>query len=360
MASVPPLYDDPNQRRKLPSLTNSGQVVGGLHDQMDQSLTGAPTNTGPMAPVPNVPNTEGTSRPPTQTAPVPATPALPTGWEDAGNGMVLNPSTGQRLPTNHPAWQQILSQSQPATAPTAPGGVVTAPPVPADTGAPTTPAPVDIETPYKAALLKQLEQAGTPASLTDPALKGQADAFSLAQTRAKERARSALAERAAGEGGTGTSSGAFNNDLVGLEQQQGESEGGFNASLVGEANKQKLAQMQSTLARMGSDIDSAAGRALQQKIADMQTKMQRDALAENARQANQSAENQRLGITSQSDLGRMDIGLRDKLGTAGLNAQIAQMLLNNLQFGQGLGADLSKFGASLNQNALLNLLGGLG
>ncbi len=77
-----------------------------------------------------------------------------------------------------------------------------------------------LNTALKDALLKLLGQ-GDP-SLSDPALAAQSGAFGVQQQRAKERARSAMAERAAAEGGPGVDSGAFEGGLRQLEEQQGE------------------------------------------------------------------------------------------------------------------------------------------
>lgn len=252
--------------------------------------------------------------------------------------------------------------------------------------------PGDTQSVYKDALLKQIAQAGTPADLNDPGLKAQSDAFAVGQSRSLDQARSAMAERASQDGTAGVNSGAFDNNLTGMYERQGENVAGNNAALVGDANKQKLGQMQSALQMMGNDINSEAGRQLQDKIASMQAQIQRDSLAqsgsqfdrslaqsgsqydrslaqsgsqfgqsleEQKRASMQDAELKRLGIDSSNSLGSRDLALRDKLGTGGLNAQIAQMLMQNQQYGQGLSAHSAEFSAGLNHDALLRLLGGL-
>jgi hypothetical protein len=252
-------------------------------------------------------------------------------------------------------------------APIAPPG--TAPP---PTTAPPATAPAAPTDPnaaaYQTALLKMLGDSQTPASLGDAALKNQSDAYAVGQSRSLDQARSAMAERAAAEGSTGTSSGAFDQGLAGLYGQQGENQAGYNANLVGQANQQKLTQMQNALTMMGNDVNSAEGRALQGHIADMQAQIQRDQLTQQNSQFGQSQaqqlqesqaanELQKLGITTQGNLGAGDLALRQQLGSGQLNLGLLQALMGNQQFGQNLGAQLGMFSSGQNQQALLQMLG---
>jgi hypothetical protein len=245
-----------------------------------------------------------------------------------------------------------------------------------------------------------LDQASTPATLNDPTIKAQSDAANVGLTRATEAGRAALAERMAQEGGGGVDSGAFNNELAGLFNQQGEQQAGINAGLVGDANKSKVQQLQAALTMMGNDVNSAEGRALTRELSkaqlaegarefemnyglegkrlgetirqfDVTTQAGKDALAqqlaifkqqmaEQGREFDVDAAMKKLGIESQTSLGTSDLALRDKLGTGGLNAQILSMLMNNDQYNKGLGADLGKFNASQNSSYLNALLGQLG
>jgi hypothetical protein len=283
--------EDPTKPKRVP-----GPVIG------DPNLAGGPPPPIPASPAPASP------------APAPST---PDPFAAMGGGVQVG---GGWVPANHPS-------AQPAGAP-APVGA-----------APGAPGAAQSPTLYKDALTKMLGDSQTPASLNDPALKAQSEAFSVGQTRASEQARAQAAERNAAMGLS--SSGAMDGDIAGILERQGEAESGYNAGLVGDANKSKLQQMQAALAMMGNDMNSAEGRALQKQIAD------------------QEAELRRLGISTQADLGKQDLSLRDKLGSGGLNAQIMQMLMQNQQFGQNLGAQTGMFGANLNQQALLSLLGGL-
>jgi hypothetical protein len=406
--AVADLYQDPNQKKKDPNAPPGDLAQAPSPAGMNNSVTGDPrpgTTGGPQPATAPIAPPSYDPRPGTQTGPAPAapqtpaaplaapaapaapaaaTPALAPGWTQAANGMVTNTATGQMVPMNHPIYQQALAASAPAAAPTDPthGGDGPQPPVPIappDTTAPpgtapptTTPAaPPTEQQNYLTALTQQLQQAGTPASLSDPALKAQSDAYAVGQSRATDQARSAMAERAAAEGSTGTSSGAFDQGLVGLIGQQGENMAGENASLVGQANTQKLAQMQNALQMMGSDVNSEAGRQLQQHIADMQAQIQRDQLtqqntqfgksqAQQLQESQAANELQKLGITTQGALGQGDLALRGRLGDQQGNLSLLGLLMNNDQFRQQLGQQGAQFGAGLDQSGLLGLLGMLG
>lgn len=409
------------------------------------NLADAPRNPGPMAPQPAEQPTSTTNappsfdpRPPPTAPPAPAQPgaATPPDPFAASGGGTYFASTGQWVPNNNAA---ALAAAQAAnggvagvgggtTPPSVPGvppavpvapvapptspetptaptpempvAPLTPPPAPTSLPPPTPAAPDPNTAAYKSALLKMLDQASTPATLEDPALKAQSDAAAVGLTRNTERGRAALAERMAQQGGAGVDSGAFNNELAGLFNQQGEQQAGINAGLVGDANKQKVQQLQAALTMMGNDVNSEQGRALTKELAqaqlaegakefeqnfglegkklaetirqfDTSTQAGKDALAQQlemfklsqAQQGKQfdvDAALKRMGIESQTALGQGDLALRDKLGTGGLNAQIMQMLLQNDQFGKSLGADLGKFNASQGSNYLSALLGQLG
>ena len=356
---------DPTKKPPVdPNDPNAGPLGVATNPDAMTNAIGDPRPVSQLTPQPADPITPPAfydPRPGVTGAPTPAAPtsaATPPDPFAASGGGQYNATTGQWVPNNNAA---ALTAAGLPSAPATPGAQPGTTPQPAApvTPAAATPATVgtDESGPYQAALLKALGDAQTPASIGDAALKNQSDAYAVGQSRATDQARSAMAERAAAEGGTGTSSGAFDQGVLGLIGQQGENQGAYNANLVGQANQAKLAQLQSTLSQMGSDVNSQAGRDLQQQIATMQNQVQKDSLAEQAREANQSSANQVLGINSQTQLGQGDLALRDKLGTGGLNAQIAQMLLQNQQFGQSLGAQTGEFSAGMNQQSLLQLLG---
>ncbi len=345
----------------------------------------------------------------TQDMPVPGHPGQVLhhngyGWEVVTQAAAAAP-TPTVSPTTPPAGGGTPESPAPAAPPTGytgpAAGTPEGPPVAGKPADATPPPPDPQTTAYKTALLRMLDQASTPATLEDPALKAQSDAAAVGLQRSTDAGRAALAERMAQQGGAGVDSGAFNSDLAGLFNQQGEQQAGINAGLVGDANKAKVQQLQSALTMMGSDINSEQGRALTKELAqaqlaegakefeqnfglegkklaetirqfDTSTQAGKDAaaqqllmfkqqMAEQGREFDVDAAMKKLGIDTQASLGGSDLALRDKLGTGGLNAQILQMLMQNQQFGQGLGAQLGMFNqtqGNANLQALLQQLGG--
>lgn len=84
------------------------------------------------------------------------------------------------------------------------------------------------------ALMQQLTVLNQPVNPDDPALSAQSNAIRLENQRAAERSRSALAERAAGQGLS--SSGALDTGILGIEQQRGEA----NAQGIGQLLGQEM------------------------------------------------------------------------------------------------------------------------
>jgi hypothetical protein len=219
--------------------------------------------------------------------------------------------------------------------------------------------------------MKMLTDNQTAPSLDDPALKGQSDAFALGQTRSRDAARSAMAERMAQEGGAGTDSGVFDKELAGLFQQQGEAQGGFNANLVGQELQNRRAQLIQAATLAGNQLSQDDQRALQKQLADTDAEIRRQqlsqqqsqfgqSLGEQGRQFDVDAELKRLGINTQSSLGSGDLALREKLGSGQLNLGLLSALMQGDQFNKGLGADLGKFNASQGNNYLQALLSQFG
>lgn len=220
-------------------------------------------------------------------------------------------------------------------------------PQPADTAAPPPPPPAAPTDPlagaYRDSLMKMLTDNQQTPSINDPALKAQADAYSLAQTRAKQRARSALAERMSAPGGAGVDSGSFENSLRGFEQAQGESEAGYNAGLVGNELQQRRQQLLSAASLAGNQLNAEDARALQKELAQLDAAIKRESIAQ------------------QGALGNADIALRGELGRGQLNLGLLQALQQGRQFDQSLGANVGMFNAGQSNSyaqALMNMLGG--
>jgi hypothetical protein len=237
--------------------------------------------------------------------------------------------------------------------------------------APTAPPAADpLASAFKDALMKQLTNTGTP-SLDDPALKAQSDAYAVGQQRSLDAARSAMAERAAADGSSGVNSGAFDSGLAGLYQQQGENQAGFNANLVGNELTQQRNQLAQYAAIAGNTLSGEDARALQERIANLDAQIKREEMAQQGGQFSQSLDEQKratdldaaiknAGIAQSGALGQGDLSLRDKLGTGGLNAQLLQLLMQNSQFGQNLGANVGMFNTGQQNSFLQSLLGAIG
>ncbi len=370
------LYDalDPNKKKPQPGAqTNEGP----------QALPGPDLGPGmPTGPIEQSPNIDqGTYNPPQTALPGPTQtpmPAAPTGGND--------------FPSLPPGATPPPGYYDPVSGKTAPGGpgapAPAAPPAPGAPPAPAAPtaaapppavpmpaAPTAAPDPLKDAFRDQLLKNLNPndPSLNDPALKGQTDAYAVQQQRAKERAREALAGRAGASGQLSdlASSGAFDQGLVGLEQQQGEAQGGFNAQLLGDAQDKQRQQIQATLALAGNTLSEEQRNQLTERLHGLDDQFRKSQLAQQGsqfdrtfgqqgQQFNTDAELRRLGITSQSDLGNRELNQRGELGRAGLNMDLLRTLMQGSQFDKGLGADLGKFNASQSNQYMQQLLQQLG
>jgi len=282
------------------------------------------------------------------------------------------------------------------------------------TGGGLQPAPT-VQSAFKDALLSRLTQdKPQPITTSSAELNPAITAHRLASQRAMERGRHVAAERAAA---TGTQGGGFDSALAGLVQNIGGQEAQFEGNLVADANREQAQrrsqEITSALAmagnfmseeernelireqmgldaslrregyglqRYGMDQDAdlrRQGLALQGELGRDDLGLRREGLGLQRYGMDQDADLRRQGLTLQGELGRGDLdvrrhasqgqldlggrelGLRDKLGSGQLNLGLLGTLLNNDQFKQQLGANLGMFGAGLNQQALLSLLGGL-
>jgi hypothetical protein len=191
---------------------------------------------------------------------------------------------------------------------------------------------------FQQALLNRLapEQATAQSAELQPALK----ANRLAEQRGMERDRAMLAERAAANGTS--NSGGFETGLAGLAQARSGREGQYEADAVTGLDD-KNRQSQQIMAQLaGGMLSQADQQELQRYL------------------GNQANDTSRLGITTQGSLGQGDLALRGRLGEGQLNLGLLQALMGNEQFGQSEAGTNARFGAGLNQQALLSMLGGLG
>lgn len=326
----------------------------------------SPTPAGPAAP---------TSVPP-PVAPYVPPPDIPDATREATptlGPLVANPTTGE---ATHDPSVSMPALPSPAGAPDKVAGPQSMDPA-AGTGAAAT-APTTINDAFKKALLDRLNK---PIGVdpNDPIIKGQEDAFSLAQTRAKQRNREAMAGRMAQQGylSDQAGSGAFDQGLSNLEQQQGESEAAFNANLTGEELNKQRDDLYRYAALAGNQLSGEESRALQEKLANLDAQIRREAMAQQGGQFSQDLDLRKLlgegqlGLgqgdldlrkilgQGQINLGEGDLALRRMLGEGGLNLNLLQLLFGNKQFEQGEAGTNARYGAGLDADWIKTLLGGL-
>lgn len=256
----------------------------------------------------------------------------------------------------------------PAASPTGPtaGPAPASPGTPAPTASPAAPAadpnapPANVNDAYKQALMKGLTQQAPTDINSDPVLKAQADAYGVQQQRAKERAREDLAGRAGASGQLSdlAGSGAFDQGLTGLEQQQGEAQGSFNAGLLGTAAQQQKDQLMKYAALAGSDMNAEQQRQLQQKLGELDAQIRREGIASQGRIADQSNATSRYGIDTQGALGRQELELRAKQGDISALLQLLSLNQNQSQFNTSTGVGLGEFGANRNDANFWKAIGG--
>jgi hypothetical protein len=334
-AATPPPYgaQQPINRGTPAPVAGTGpDVLGHGGDVNYQTLAGTAPPAGDVKPGPTV-------TPPAATAPPAATPinhADPS-WAAKGvdfgkieSGAPVPGQPGATFVHNGQGWtiQQGAAGATPGagTPGATPGGA-------ADPNAP----PATVADAFKKTLLDTMNRG--PASLNDPELKNQADAFAVGQTRSAEMQRAQAAERQAMQGGAGVSSGAFDGDVSGINERAGERMSGFNAGLVGDAAKERRQQLMQAAALAGNQLNQDEARALQRELAELDAQIRRE------------------GISQQGALGQGDLALRGRLGEGGLNLGLLQALMQNDQFGRGLNQQGAQFGAGLDQQGILGLLG---
>lgn len=196
--------------------------------------------------------------------------------------------------------------------------------------------PTTIAQSYQQSLVNKLN--GQPISAANPGAAGPAiEANKLAQQRAFERNRNLLAERNAAV--NGAPSGGFETQLLGLAQDRGLQEGQFAGNALMQAQQDQNANERAAMGQAASLLSGNAGLAQQQALAELDAALRRE------------------GLAQQGQLGNADIALRGRLGEGQLNLGLLTALLGNQQFNQQLGQNAAQFGASLDQNGLLGMLG---
>jgi hypothetical protein len=282
----------------------------------------------------------------------PSAPKPGEGWVQTADGQGWLPPDRAGTPgaAGAPAAPAAPAPTAPA-APAAPAPVAGAPAAP---GAP----PTTVADAFKTSLITQLNRPSP--TLADPALKAQSDAFSVGQTRENEAARAQLAERSAMQGGTGVNSGAFDVGISDLLERQGEKQGAFNAQLVGDEKRARDQQLLGLLGIAGNSTNAGEGRDLQRELADQDAAISREQIGLQRELGNTDAGLRSRGLDIQGSLGQGDLGLRSRLGEGQLNLGLASLLQGGDQFNRQLSQQGAQFGAGLDNQTLLALLGGLG
>jgi hypothetical protein len=275
------------------------------------------------------------------------------GWEDAehGNNMVRNSTTGQMVDKYHSAFTSAQGPGLPQ-GPQAPGGVqpigVGGQPAPqtaqqaitsaAPVGGQTQPgAPTTVAGSFQQALVNRL--AGPRMTAASPEVQPAIQANQLSEQRGFDRNRAMLAERNAAQGFSG--SGGNESMIRGLAQDRAGRESTFAGNAVMDANKMKESQITSLLGLTGGMLGNIDNQQLQRYGMDLDAQLRRE------------------GVGASTGLGRDDLALREKLGMGNLNLGLAGLLQGGQQFGQSLASNNAQFSAGLNQQALLQMLGGL-
>lgn len=127
-------------------------------------------------------------------------------------------------------------------------------------------------------------QATPNASLSDPALAAQSDAYAVGQQRARDQARAAMAERSAAEG-TGNS-GGFDTGVLQLFQQQGENQAGYNAKLVGDELTRQRQEIMTYMNMSGNRLSDTEARALTARLGEIDAELRKAGLNQQADQYN--------------------------------------------------------------------------
>ena len=219
------------------------------------------------------------------------------------------------------------------------GGSAPAPP-PQTPTPPATPTQPNLQEQLSQLVSSQLGQ--QPGNVTaDPIYQQQTNAFNVANQRATDRQRAALAERA---GATGTlQSGGFNSQVSNLLERQGERETGFAAQLAGQHLDRQQEQLQNAMSMALAIGNQDLARQIEQRMA-----------------ANEQA---RIGLSQQGlnlqgELGRGDLDLRRYLGRGQLGLGLLGTLLGNEQANNRLGFDYTQLQALMNRSAIMDLLNG--
>lgn len=244
---------------------------------------------------------------------------LKQGWEqDPNSGMVRNQSVyGGWVDKNNPMYTSYGAQ----------GGTPAAPGLQA-AGA----APNGAPTPYSTdpSMQKQVTdsytqraQQGTAIDSNDPNIRQQVDPYAAAQERQRRQYETNQAERLSTQG-LGNS-GAMDLERRRAMETAGQNTGAFESQLIGRELENRRNEIADALKSLGGMVESDQGRQLQRELANIDAAIKRE------------------GIAAQVNTSDREIGLKDKLGMAGINVDLLRTMLQNQQFDKGQSLDWSKF-----------------
>lgn len=124
------------------------------------------------------------------------------------------------------------------------------------------------------------------ASLSDPALAAQSNAYGVGQQRARDQARESLAERMAAQG-IG-SSGAMDSGIERLYQRQGENQATFDANLVGDELNRQRQELLSYAQMAGSRLSDQERNALTARLGEIDAELRKQGINNQAAQYDSS------------------------------------------------------------------------
>lgn len=149
-------------------------------------------------------------------------------------------------------------------------------------------APGSFQEQIRQMLLKTMTAASAPTTADDPQIKAEMDAQRGVMDRQTAQQRAASAERAAFNGtlNGGQSSGAFDTELNGIQEDAGHALTGIQSQLFSRVTQQKQAQLQQALSLAVQTGDAESARAIQMQIAQMDAEIKRQTLAQQQSQFN--------------------------------------------------------------------------
>jgi hypothetical protein len=194
--------------------------------------------------------------------------------------------------------------------------------------------PTTVTGAFQQALMSKLTAGPTTAqsASVQPAIQ----ANQVAEQRGMEQSRALAAERAAAQG---IDQNGFNSALMGLQSESNGRQSQFAGNAVMDQNNQERQQLMSLLGLTGGLLGQEDSRGLQRYGIDQDAGIRRE------------------GIAQQGALGQGDLALRGRLGDNANRLSLLGLMQNDRQFDAGLGQQGAQFGAQLDQNGLLSLLG---